>query len=120
MESGRKRSRVQGHFEAVLAWAGLTVPVVTENLSLKGMQCLAPQGHGLKEHDACVVRLTLSSDALVQIESQTMRVQGQRLALRFMNMDAASFAHLRNLVRYSAHDPDAIDSELGLPSEQEE
>jgi hypothetical protein len=42
MTDQRSRSRVAAHFDATVSWRGLTVPVISENISLRGMLCDAP------------------------------------------------------------------------------
>lgn len=112
MDNQRRRSRVTGHFEATISWEGKTIPIVTENISQKGLLCEVPQGLGIRMLDPCVVTLTLSTDIVLRIEAKAMRVEDGRLALLFEAMDVETFRHLRNVVRYSASDPDAIDREL--------
>ncbi|MCK9241178.1 PilZ domain-containing protein [Desulfocurvus sp.] len=109
----RSRSRVPARFEAIVSWQGLTVPVVSENLSLRGMLCAAPHGLGMRTGEACVVRLTLGAGTVLSMGARVARAGRGTLALAFEEMDPATFAHLRNVVRYAACDPDAIDAELG-------
>jgi len=115
MTDHRSRSRVPVRFEATVSWQGLTVPVVSRNISLRGMLCEAPLGLGMRAGDACTVRLTLAADVVLGIAARAVRAAGGTLALAFEEMDPATFAHLRNLVRYAASDPDAIDAELAGP-----
>lgn len=112
MQDGRSRSRVEGHFDVELRCAAGSMPVVSQNLSMKGMLCTAPGDTGLGPGQGCSLRLTLASDVALDIDAVAVRVQGRRLALRFEAMDVTTFGHLRNLVRFSSPDPDAVDGEL--------
>lgn len=108
---------MSGNHEVELHWQGRTALVVTENLSLKGMLCLVPAEMPVAVGDECLVRLPLSPDAVIEIEARAVRVdEVGNMALDFEAMDPDSFAHLRNVVRYAAADPDAIDEEIGTPS----
>ena len=112
----RTRSRVAAAFEAVITLAGdrKKYPVQTRNLSLKGMLCDAEtQLAGKKK---CVVTFVLNSEVSFQIEANIMRCDAQGLAIDFEGMDETAFMHLRNLVRFQAEDPDAIDRELSVPA----
>lgn len=115
MTDQRSRSRVPARFEATVSWQGLTVPVISLNISLRGMLCEAPLGLGMRAGDGCTVRLTLAPDVVLGIAARAARAGGESLALAFEEMDPGTFAHLRNLVRYAASDPDAIDAELAGP-----
>jgi hypothetical protein len=115
MTDQRSRSRVAAHFDATVSWRGLTVPVISENISLRGMLCDAPLGLGMQAGDACAVRLTLASSVVLTVQARVARAGEGTLALAFEEMEPATFVHLRNLVRYAASDPDTIDAELAGP-----
>jgi len=114
MENNRRRSRVITHVIAHYLQKGATLyPLVTQNISLKGM--LAKPQPGIHTGELGVVRIELSADANIEIECQIIRSDAQGVAIDFMPMDEESFFHLRNLVRYNAPDADEIDAELKIP-----
>ncbi|WP_029895251.1 PilZ domain-containing protein [Desulfohalovibrio reitneri] len=110
MEERRSRTRVPLMFGAVVSSGGHDVPVRMKNLSLKGMSC-SPDPR-LEEGEPCTVTIGLSDDATIRVKGTVVR-EGQRDAgVEFEEMDPASFTHLRNLIRFHAEDPDAIDDEV--------
>lgn len=113
MEDHRKRTRVQGHFKGKLEFASRTLTITTENVSLKGVLCdlLDPEAVPPKSGDKCLVVLPLSQDITLSVHGQVVRSSGERVAVDFTAMDEDSYTHLRNIVRFSADDPDAIDKE---------
>lgn len=115
MHNNRRRSRVTTHIIAHYLQKGTTVfPLVTQNISLKGM--LAKPQPGIHTGELGVVRIDLSSDANIEIECRIIRSDAHGVAIDFMPMDEESFLHLRNLVRYNAPDADQIDAELKIPA----
>ena len=116
METRRKRSRVPGHFEAAIVFEGETIPVRTEDISLKGMFCTAEKVLEAMRGKRCTLALTLAGDVGIEIKSEVVRADGHEAALDFLEMDQESYTHLRNIVRFSAQDPDAIDMEQFTPA----
>jgi hypothetical protein len=116
MTDSRKRTRVDGNFKGELIVQGREVPIATENLSLKGMLCTmdATEAMHLREDAPCTVRLHLAPDVSIDVECDVVRQTGDDVALDFVSMDEESYMHLRNIVRFSAADPDAIDTEQVL------
>jgi hypothetical protein len=114
MSELRKRSRVTAQFGGVLFLEDGPVPVVTRNVSLKGLLCepqpLAPQGA------QCELALTLTPDITLTIQIKIVRNDDTGCAIDFLGMDEASFFHLRNIVRYGSPDADSIDQELSVPA----
>lgn len=116
MESRRKRSRVSGHFEAAIVFEGQTIPVRTKDISLKGVFCTAEQVLERMQGRRCMLVLTLAGDAGLEIRCEVVRADGREAALDFLEMDQESYTHLRNIVRFSAQDPDVIDMEQFTPA----
>lgn len=116
MTDSRKRTRVDGNFRGELIVQEREVPIATENLSLKGMLCTmnAPEALYLRENAPCTVRLHLAPGVSIDVECAVVRQTGDDVALDFVSMDEESYMHLRNIVRFSAADPDAIDTEQAL------
>ncbi len=121
----RERSRVEGHFEADLVMAGRTIPVRTENVSLKGMLVAFLDCHNGPDTGACpegvedgegLLRLPLAKGMTVEVEVEMVRARQGRAALRYMGMDEDSYTHLRNIVRLAANDADDIDREQVVPA----
>lgn len=115
MPNSRRRSRVPGQFEAVVLCGDHSIPVLTDNLSLKGMLCHTGDCSGLQPGALCTIRLELARDIVVEVSARVARCGEDTLALNFEDMDAASFAHLRNIVRFASQNADAIDAEVGTP-----
>lgn len=114
-DNRRRRSRVDTHFQATFTRpGGEPVDLVTQNISLKGL--LAEPASHIASGDRGLVRITLSSVALIIIECRVIRSDDTGVAIDFLPMDEESFFHLRNLVRYNAPDADQIDAELKIPA----
>ena len=116
-DSHRRRTRVPGQFDGTLRIAGRDIPIETSNISLKGLLCL-PQdpATAVPLDQNCEVRIHLTSDACPLIQGRTVRrdEEGPGVAVDFTGMDEESYGHLRNIVRYSAKDPDFIDFEQAV------
>lgn len=113
MSESRRRMRVPGQFEAVIRCGEKATDVLTENLSLKGAFCRTGDCAGMTPGVRCVLRIELAEKIAVEVEARVVRCGDETAALEFTDMDPASFAHLRNIVRFSSQDPDAIDAEVG-------
>lgn len=114
-DNRRRRSRVHTNITAFYLQEGHEpYPLVTENISLKGM--LAKPQPGIVTGEAGVVRIELSADASIEMECEVIRSDKTGVAIDFKAMDELSFVHLRNLVRYNAPDADLIDDELKFPA----
>lgn len=113
----RKRTRVAGQFIATLLVGDQEFPVETLNLSLNGMWCKAFPGCEDLVGQGCYLHLGLAKDAFIVLQARVVRADSDRLALEYESLpDEDSYAHLRNVVRYSAEDPDAIDQEQHTPA----
>ena len=113
----RKRTRVSGQFTATLLAGDREIPVETLNLSLNGMWCRAFPGCEDLVGQGCYLHLALSKEAFIVLQARVVRTEADRMALEYESLpDEDSYAHLRNLVRYSATDPDAIDREQYTPA----
>jgi hypothetical protein len=116
MNNKRRRSRVDAAMDVVVCCGGLDkYSVRTRNLSLKGMLCDQEPKIKSSRHD-CQLIFTLSGDVSFRIAAKILRNDASGLALDFEGMDESAFFHLRNLVRFQSHDPDAIDKELAKPA----
>jgi len=113
----RKRTRVEGQFTATLLVEEREYPVETLNLSLKGLWCKAfPECADLVGRQ-CYLHLALAKYAVIVLEARVVRAEEGELAMEFVSMpDEESYAHLRNIVRFRAEDPDAIDQEQLTPA----
>lgn len=114
-DSHRRRTRIHSRFEGSLTIGGHEIPIRTDNLSLKGMLCQARDpDQDIPLDQDCQVRFFLAKDTVPVINGKTVRKEGDMVAVDFSAMDEASYAHLRNMVRFSAEDPDAIDFEQAV------
>lgn len=116
MDTRRKRTRIAGKFDADLIIGDRDVPVRTENLSLNGCKVTAETGLEDFIDEACRLEMELADDVRLSIEAEIVRARGPVAALEFTSMDEDSYAHLRNIVRLSAEDADAIDREQATPA----
>lgn len=111
----RRRSRVDANIPAdFILPDGQVVAITICNISLKG---LLAEPQPLAQTGATVlVRVELSPEAVIEIESKVIRSDDTGVAVDFTGMEPESFLHLRNLVRYNAPDADQIDAELKHPA----
>jgi hypothetical protein len=112
----RTRTRVPVKFDVAINISGQEVPVKTWNLSLRGVQC-SPDPL-FKQGDTCQVIFILSPETNVRIEGRISRANENETGIYFSSMDEESFYHLKRLVQYNADDPDRIDNELAMPTEE--
>lgn len=85
----------------------------TENLSVKGVSVIGVYGHSLGEK--CAISLALSgttSELRLEMKGEIVRVDPDRIALHFIEIDIDSFYHLKNIIYYNSEDPDTIEQEL--------
>ncbi len=103
----RRSTRVNAGFEATIV---MEIPVVTRNLSMKGMLCAADgrTENGLE----CNVSIKLSDDKTVEVEGHVIRMDKEGLVVGFDAMNQECFADLKRLVSLNAPDADRIDREL--------
>lgn len=111
----RRRSRVDANIPASFILPdGEAVGIAVCNISLKG---LLAEPQPLAQAGATgLVRVELSPEAVIEIESRVIRSDDAGVAIDFTGMEPESFLHLRNLVRYNAPDADQIDAELKHPA----
>lgn len=113
----RRRTRVSGGFPGQITVAGATLPMQTMNVSLKGLLCHVEEGETalltlqIAPGFLCTLTIELTDDLILTMEGRLSRVTPPTLAVDFVSMDPESYGHLRNIVRLSAPDPDAIDQE---------
>lgn len=111
----RRRSRVDTSFSAALELpSGEALPLVTRNISLKGL--LAQADAHVESGAKGIVRIILSPEAVIEVDCQVIRSDATGVAIDFTGMEPESFLHLRNLVRFNAPDADQIDAELKHPA----
>ena len=112
MENSRRRTRVAAQFEGRLSWGDGECVFTTRNISLKGLLAeLSTSCPRPAKDAACLVTMALSAEVVLRIEAEVARIDSHEAALDFTAMDEETYAHLRNLVRFQAQDPDAIDAE---------
>jgi len=110
----RRRSRVSAQFDAYVYIDGEKIPVITQNLSLKGA-FFDPEPRLAAGRD-CTVVFGLAKDIKVRLKAVIVRSNEEGVAIDFESMDESAFFHLRNMVRYSSQDADMIDEELQVPA----
>ncbi len=111
----RRRSRVDANIPAgFILPGGEDVHLSICNISLKGL--LAVPEVLVKPGTTGLIRIKLSPEAIIEVESTVIRSDAAGVAIDFIGMEPESFMHLRNLVRYNAPDADQIDAELKHPA----
>jgi hypothetical protein len=110
----RRRTRVPIKLEATLTVGDQEMAVKSQNLSLKGLLCSVDRR--LHPGEQCLVKLTLNPGVQVQVRGEVQRVGPEGTAVDFLEMDEASFVHLKKIVEYNAGDADRIDDELAKPA----
>lgn len=112
----RRRTRIEGQYDGLLIVGDMEYPVVTQNVSLKGILCRSAENIPLSDGAPCIIVLTLAPGAHPEMEARLIRQRDGILAVDFTGMDERSYSHLRNVVRYMSDDPDLIDSEQAFPA----
>lgn len=110
----RRRGRVPVRLEVMVRLEGQEIPVVTCNLSLKGLAC-SPHPL-LKENVCCQVAIGLTTDIHVCIKGHVARVDESEVGIDFLAMDPESFVHLKKIVEYHSRWPEAVAAELLDPA----
>jgi hypothetical protein len=117
MEERRRRTRVEGQFTVTILAGDQEYSAQTLNLSLIGLGVRAFPGCADLVGRDCYLHLSLAKDAFIVLEARAVWADAERLGLEFLSMpDEESYGHLRNIVRYRAPDPDAIDREQLTPA----
>jgi len=83
------------------------------NLSVGG--CLLPLTLDSEPGQNCRIRIQLSgvsSGLSIKINGKIARLDKSAIAIQFTHIDMDSLFHLKNLVRYNAPDPDAVENEI--------
>ena len=109
-EEKRKRTRVPVHFDATVKVGGATIPLETENISLRAMLCGADER--LVEGGTGDVQIVLSPEAIIAARGKILRSNKEGVVIIFEDIDEDSFFHLKQLLQYNADDADRIDQEL--------
>ncbi|WP_027184941.1 PilZ domain-containing protein [Desulfovibrio inopinatus] len=114
-DNHRRRSRVNAEFQVEVCCDRSKLPIKSKNISLKGM--LLSFTDRLKMDQLCILNFTLTSDIQFKIKAKVVRTSEDfGTAVDFVSMNESAFYHLRNIVRYSSEDADAIDHELITPA----
>ncbi|HID97996.1 MAG TPA: PilZ domain-containing protein [Thermodesulfobacteriaceae bacterium] len=113
----RDNVRVPFTTGACIRAEGQVIPIITEktkDLSLRGLYCFTD----IKYPDGtpCDIELHLTgttSRLVLNIRGRVVRSDIRGMAMKFDEMDADSFFHLKNVLYYNTGDPELIDRELG-------
>ena len=110
----RKNTRVPFQTTADVVFSDASYSqCATENLSVTGVSVLGITGHEIGE--TCDLSLALSGSTChlrLTMKGKIVRVDSDRVALSFTEIDLDSFYHLKNIIYYNANDPDTIEQEL--------
>ena len=110
----RKRTRVPIEFDVVVSLRRRRIKVVTLNISLAGILCVADAF--FKADDLCKVTISLGAEDKIVLAGKVIRTDEQTTAINFVSMTEESFFHLKKLVQYNYGDADTIDAELKKPA----
>lgn len=113
MPNKRRHSRAEAGFEADVIVDGKAYPVITRNLSMKGV--LATSNQDIETGKACEIRILLAPAIKIIVEGQVIRADHEDTAVEFKSMDDESFSLLHRLMQWNAEDADVIDEELRRP-----
>ncbi|MBE0557111.1 MAG: PilZ domain-containing protein [Proteobacteria bacterium] len=92
VQERRARQRVSVHFDVDIMLDKEVIQVQILNISLTGILCTS---HPFFQKNApCRVRISLSDDQQITIDSKILRVGEQGTAICFLEMDEQSFVHL--------------------------
>jgi hypothetical protein len=110
----RRRGRVPVQLLVRVIWKGQEIPVVSRNLSLKGLAC-SPDPL-LRENACCEVTISLSPNIQAVVKGRIVRAREDEAAIDFLAMDLESFIHLKKIVEYQSQHPEAVSRELLNPA----
>lgn len=110
----RRRERVPVHLEVTVRLEDREVPVVSRNLSLKGLAC-SPHPL-LKENACCQIGISLTPAIQVSIKGRVVRVDDSGVGIDFLATDPESFVHLKKIVEYNSRHPETVAVELLNPA----
>jgi len=82
------------------------------DISLKGALVKVPENWPGRNGDRCQLRLTLGTQAIINMSATITHVAGRRVGVRCDSIDLDSVTHLRRLVELNAGDPGLLDREL--------
>jgi len=113
----RRNTRVPFQATADVRFSGRNyLRCETENLSIKGVSVLGITGHQVGEECELVLALSGTTSHLkLEMKGKVVRVEQDRIALHFHEIDLDSFYHLKNIIYYNSDDPDGLESELVEP-----
>ena len=106
----RSNTRIAANFEVRVVAGRKVIPLITWNLSLRGMEC--PTNVDFKEGKTCKIIFTLSPAIRFSVKGKFIRVEDTDTAIFFTSMDEEAFYHLKRVVQYNAANPDRIETEL--------
>lgn len=118
MDNQRRHSRAEAGFEADVMVAGNAYPVITRNLSMKGV--LATANAGIESGKDCTIRILLAPAIKIEVDGTIIRADEGGTAVEFRSMDDDSFSLLHRLMQWNAEDADIIDEELRHPGFSED
>ena len=110
----RRRGRVPVRLEVTVRHEGREIPMVSRNLSLKGLAC-SPHPL-LKENACCQIGISLTEAIQVSIKGRVVRVDDSEVGIDFLATDPESFVHLKKIVEYNSRHPEAVAVELLNPA----
>jgi hypothetical protein len=113
-DNKRRFTRVPFRAEAELNVDGVIYAANSiENLGIGG--CLLPLSAALVADAACTVKIVMSgtsSELNIKAHGNILRSNGNTVAIKFAKIDPDSLYHLKNIIRYNASDPDAVEGEI--------
>ena len=85
----------------------------TADLSVKGIFVVGVAGREIGDECAVELRLSgMSSELLLRMRGEVVRVRGDGVAVKFFEIDLDSYYHLKNIVYYNSKNPDELTGEF--------
>lgn len=112
-EEKRRFSRIDfwGGGQLVIEGKTYTIDQI-DDLSVGG--CHFELDNNFVKGTACTVKMFLAEgQQTVTVEAEVSRTDDRVVALSFTSIKPEDLAHLKNIVRYNAPDPDRIEEEIG-------
>ncbi len=109
----RQFSRVNYHVHVVVSCDGESFPADVENISLHGVLLRSGRHFPIgRQLELTLSLASVSPPVEIRICGETVRQDGELLAVRFYRIDLDSFVHLRNIVSICKGDADSVMSEF--------
>ncbi len=112
-DNRRNFSRVEFESAVILSYGDTSFEADLIDISLKGALILSDKAGKINTNESCVLELNLGSKEIeLKIDTTVVYKQGNKLGLKFENIDLESMTHLRRLVELNVGNSDQVQQEL--------